>query len=124
MATNYGAVPNTPVPKRGRAKGHIGTNQYTGKRGQNIEYVRRILKYFLEAERAKGSPLTPPILSACRLLLMCENVFIAPRRQKTSDALSNVGEQVKEGQIGLPELLKEVSLAYEEDTGGNNASAV
>jgi hypothetical protein len=125
MATNYGSISTGTVPKRrGRQKGFKGNNQYTGVRAQNIDYVRRILKYFLNAEQAQAHPLSRHILSACKLLLICENVYSLPKRQKVNEALSKLGEDIKDGQYSLPDLLNEVSV-IENDTdieGGEDAS--
>ena len=123
--------------KRGRPPLYPPANQYTGVRAKNIDYVRQFLRKFLENESLKPSIALPTpfaikrfgmtarkveleywkqVLTACRLLLACENVHIWAVKSsegfKNAEALrqrlTKLGEGINEGTVRMPDLLKEL----------------
>src|SRR5208337_1169754 len=76
------AIPGVRRP-RGRPPKHPGSNQYTGIRAKNIEYVRQMLRHYLDMDKASGAPMNRISVWACRMLLACEGVYLyAPSNLK------------------------------------------
>jgi hypothetical protein len=96
------------APKRpvGRPPNHRPVNQYTGVRAKNIEWVRIWLRSYLTREQDRGSgdmgaEYHRNIISACRLLLACEEVYINQQAKrnvnKYRERLLRMGQSVSEG---------------------------
>lgn len=108
---------------RGRPPKHPGTNQYTGIRAKNIDYVRQLLRHFLELPETKNKPMSRDVVWSCRMLLACEGIYLNNhpfkrfKHKEVQSRLIEIGANIAGGSTGLPDLLDQVdtleSMPYE-----------
>jgi hypothetical protein len=122
-------------------------NQYTGIRAANVEFVRQYLRAWLvreaekplvlvqnqvttcpvcenvrEAFNSQAQPfilkMNKAIITACRLLLVCEGIRLIQADVKASaeyDRLNKLKIQIESGIISMPQLLDEIDNLEEEE---------
>ena len=100
----------------GRPPKHPPSNQYTGIRAKNIDYIRQTIRLFIEREKVKEEVgVTKMVVQACRILLACEGIFfmVSPplsdrKKDKARERLVELGKGVHAGTVTLPQLLNEI----------------